>query len=453
MLINFKTKSYSNIIFHFLILKISLLFSQNPIIPNKGVNDPHIRIIDNKAFLAASHDRSISNKTFVMDDWWLWSSENLVDWELEKTLSPEETYIGKPYTKCWASDITKRNGKYYWYFSEANINIGVVVAENPKGPWLDPLGAPLIDEKLTPTKEYDVGIFEDIDCDFFIVFGIWDYYIAKLNDDMISLAEKPKKINIDNPRGPYNLCGTRKEKTTDDKPFIHYYNKKYYLSWGCFYAMSDSLYGPYDFKGSIIESKSFSHGYDSPTWPNGFKQGRHGSFFNWHNQSYFAYCDMSQTGNRYFRDTFISYINYKENGEISPIRVDGQGVGNFDVNKGHINAVEYFKSHGVKKIENPDGSFSISNIEDQDFLIFNKIKGLGDKKHIKFNGLFNHDFKIEARLNSPNGKLIGIYNIKSNETKSEREFEFNQTEETINLCLVFRGDNIDLADLNEISFN
>ena len=134
MLINFKTKSYNNIIFHFLILKISLLFSQNPIIPNKGVNDPHIRIIDNKAFLAASHDRSASNKTFVMDDWWLWSSENLVDWELEKTLSPEETYIGKPYTKCWASDITKRNGKYYWYFSEANINIGVVVAENPKAP-------------------------------------------------------------------------------------------------------------------------------------------------------------------------------------------------------------------------------------------------------------------------------------------------------------------------------
>ena len=62
----------------------------------------------------------------------------------------------------------------------------------------------------------------------------------------------------------------------------------------------------------------------------------------------------------------------------------------------------------INKIENSDGSFSISNIEDKDFLIFNKIKGLSDKKYIKFNGLFNHDFKIEARLNSPDGKLIGI---------------------------------------------
>jgi len=37
--------------------------------------------------------------------------------------------------------------------------------------------------------------------------------------------------------------------------------------------MSDNVYGPYDYKGSIIEQESFAPGYDSPTWPNGFKQG------------------------------------------------------------------------------------------------------------------------------------------------------------------------------------
>ena len=53
---------------------------------------------------------------------------------------------------------------------------------------------------------------------------------------MISLAEKPKKIKIDNPRGPYNLDGLNKENPTDDKPYIHKYRGKFYLSWGCFYA-------------------------------------------------------------------------------------------------------------------------------------------------------------------------------------------------------------------------
>ena len=452
MITKIPRNSLTNLFFFIFIVGYNISLSQNPIIPDKGVNDPHIRIIDDRAYLAASHDRSSKNKTFEMDDWWLWSSDNLVDWHLVKKLSPEETYIDKPYSKCWATDIVKRNDKYYWYFSEANINSGVVMAEDPMGPWIDPLGEPLLKEDLTPTKEYDMGIFEDVDGGFYIVFGIWDYYIAKLNDDMISLAEAPKKITVSNPRGPYNLCGTRKEKTTDDKPFIHYYNKKYYLSWGCFYAISDNVYGPYEYKGSIIESKSFAHGYDSPTWPNGFKQGRHGSFFNWHNQWYFAYCDMSQTGNRYFRDTFISYVNYRENGEIALIRVDGVGVGNFDINKGDINAVEYFKSVGVKKIENTDGTFSISEIGDKDFLVYNKIKGLKGKKHIKFTGKFNHNFKIEARLDSPTGELIGTYNFDHRNKIDEYEFKFLPINDTINLCILFRGEKDKFGDLKKISF-
>jgi len=32
------------------------LIPNNPIIPDRGVNDPHIRIIEGKAYLAASHE-------------------------------------------------------------------------------------------------------------------------------------------------------------------------------------------------------------------------------------------------------------------------------------------------------------------------------------------------------------------------------------------------------------
>lgn len=105
----------SKIILFFLFLVIlgSQTDAQNPIIPNQGANDPHIRIIDGKAFLSASHDRFIDNNKFVMEDWWLWSSDDLVNWELESVLRPEDTYIGMPFSSCWATDIVKRNGKYY----------------------------------------------------------------------------------------------------------------------------------------------------------------------------------------------------------------------------------------------------------------------------------------------------------------------------------------------------
>lgn len=427
----------------------------NPIIPNKGANDPHIRIIDGKAFLAASHDKSIENDKFIMEDWWLWSSDNLVDWKLEIILKPEDTYIGKPYTRCWAPDFVKRNGKFYWYFSEGNEQTGVMVADNIAGPWTDPLGKPLLTTEMTPTHEYDMGIVEDQTGDFYIVFGVWDFYIAKLKEDMISLAEKPHKIKINNPRGPYNLDGQNKERPTDDKPFLHLYKGNYYLSWGCFYAMSDNIYGPYDYKGSIIEKESFAKGYDAPTWPNGFKQGRHGSFFEWHNQWYFAYCDISQTGNRFFRDTFISYVHYKGNGEMAPIRVDGIGVGQYDANNASIEAEDYFKASQINKIENKEGGFEVANIDNGDFLTFPNIYGLEQKTKIEFKVTVLKEVTIEIHHDSPEGKIPASYKLNKPKGKTSSnlyEFNFPAQEGAKSLCFVFKGEKKDLLIFDSFSF-
>lgn len=428
--------------------------ANNPIIPNKGANDPHIRIIDGKAYLSASHDKSADNKKFIMEDWWLWSSEDLVNWKLEYTLKPEETYIGKAFNRCWATDIVKRNGKFYWYFSEGNEQTGVMVGDSPSGPWKDPLHKPLLTSDMTPTHEYDLGIFEDTNGDFYIVFGVWDYYIAKLNKDMISLAEKPRKIQINNPRGPYNPDGLNTKMPTDDKPFLHFHNGHYYLSWGCFYAMADNVYGPFVCKGSIMEKESFAPGYDAPTWPNGFKQGRHGSFFEWHNQCYFAYCDISQTANRYFRDTFISYVHYKDNGEMALIRVDGIGVGEYDADNGAIEAEDFFKASDLVKKENKNGGFSISGINNGDYLTFNNIKGLEGKTKIVFNAHAAKNVEIEIRVGAPSGEIITTCSIKrgNNQKLSNYEFDIPTLSGTQNLCFVFRGEGKNLLEFNSFEF-
>jgi hypothetical protein len=425
-------------------------FAKNPIIPNKGANDPHIRIFNGKAYLSASHDKSIDSKGFSMDNWWMWSSENLVDWKLESILKPEDTYIGKPFSSCWATDIATRNGKYYWYFSEGNQQTGVVVGDSPAGPWKDPLGKPLLSSEMTPTHEYDMGIIQDSAGDYYIVFGVWDYYVAKLNKDMISLSEKPRKIEIKNPRGPYNPDGKNLEKPTDDKPFIHSYNGKYYLSWGCFYAMADNVYGPYNYTGSIIDASSFALGYEKPTWPNGFLQGRHGSFFEFHNQWYFAYCDISQTGNRYFRDTFISYVHYKENGEIALIRVDGIGVGEYDSNQGKIEAEDYFKASGITKKMNPDGGFSVADINEGDFLVFPNIKGLEKKSKIELKTTKVKNVTIQMRNGSPYGKLIASFKL--NNDNDFCQFRLPSLSSVSNLCFVFKGKGSELLKFDSFSF-
>ena len=387
-----------------------------------------------------------------MEDWWLWSSDDLVNWELEYTLEPEETYIGKPFDQCWATDFIKRNGKYYWYFSEGNRQTGVMVGDSPSGPWKDPLGKPLLTEEMTTTDEYDMGIVQDEQGEYYIVFGVWDFYIARLNEDMISLAETPRKIEIINPRGPYNLDGKNIEKPTDDKPFIHFYNGKFYLSWGCFYAMSDHIYGPYDYMGSIIEQESFAPGFDSPTWPTGFKQGRHGSFFEWHGQWYFAYCDISQTGNRYFRDTFISYVYYRENGEIAIIRIDGTGVGEYDANSLPIEAEDFFKASGIKKKEKQTGGFILTDISDNDFLIFPNIAGLESKSGIELNLEAMKQLTIEIRKDNPTGELLASTELFPARTVSALFMDIPNLSTIANICFVFRGSGENLLDFDSFSF-
>lgn len=293
-------------------------FSGNPIIPGLGVCDPHIRIYNDRAYLYATHDKSAQSTKFVMDDWWIWSSDDLVNWKHEWTLRPEETYYGQPDSSCWAVDEMERDGKHYLYFSRGPKNIGVVVSDTPVGPWRDPLGRALLPEGLVPTAIRDPGLFKDDDGECYIVFGTFDFYMARLNRDMISLAEHPRLITIHNPAGP---CAPGK---TDDKPFLHKRNGIYYLSWGCFYSMSDKLYGPYDCKGTLItvENVDPSLHYKHKA----IDHDRHGSFFEWRGQWYFICNEMGVTQNSRFRDSSLCYVSYKSNGEIEPLKITTQGV-------------------------------------------------------------------------------------------------------------------------------
>ena len=430
-------------------------YAQNPIVPNQGLNDPHVRIFKDTAYVYASHDKSIKNDTFIMEDWWVWSSPDLVTWTKRSVLNPRDTYIGEEFSSCWATDVAHKNGKYYWYFSEGNEQTGVVVGDTPVGPWEDPLGKPLLASDLTPTHEYDMAIFEE-NGEHYIIFGVWDFYIAKLNYDMVSLAEKPKKITINNPIGPYNKDGTNTEMPTDDKPFVHKYNGNYYLSWGCFYAMSDNLYGPYDTKDPIINAESFAEGYDAPTWPNGFLQGRHGSFFEWHNQWYFAYCDISQTGNRYFRDTFISYVHYKENGEMAPIRVDGVGVGQYDAKQSKIEAEDYFKAEGFKVKEVGNG-FVIETNANKSYVCFPNINGLykNSKLSLKMAAPNGGQFIIQIRLNSLEGEIIHEENFSIAEKKKvfeNLEIDLKSLNDKEDLYILIEQLNDNVLQLDSFSF-
>ena len=103
-----------------------LAFSANPIVPNVGMADPHGHVFGDKVYVYATHDYSNDNKGFRMDDWWVWSSTNLVDWNKESVVKPSTSIKwDNELTSCWATDAASRNGSYFFYLSAGSDQVGI----------------------------------------------------------------------------------------------------------------------------------------------------------------------------------------------------------------------------------------------------------------------------------------------------------------------------------------
>ncbi|MFI3322384.1 MAG: family 43 glycosylhydrolase [Rikenellaceae bacterium] len=248
------------------------------LLPAHGLTDPHVWIENGRIYLFAGHDTSWRNdKDWIIDSWQIWSSDNLYDWKYESEITPEQTYMGKG-GNCWAGDIIKRGDKYYWYFSNRNTDIGVMVSDRVDGGFKDALGKPLIEAGVTPVHSYDPEVIE-IDGEYYIIFGAGSYYIAKLAEDMISLAEEPKLLHEKN----------------GDKPAMFVYNDLIYLFWDNTYVTSENIYGPYSKKKKYVK-------------------GGHGCSFEWDNQWYtlLENDDISQ----FYRGISLKPLNFDSEGNV-----------------------------------------------------------------------------------------------------------------------------------------
>lgn len=355
---------------------------KNPIIPLRGVCDPHMHVFNDRVWLYASHDAIAGSDHFCMHDWQIWSSADCVQWQLESVIHPEDFFMG-PSDQCWAVDCEERNGKYYYYFSDGNQRTGVGVADSPAGPFRDVLGRPLLDGTLTTTREYDPCVFKDDDGEYYLVFGgpAWcygegcGYFIARLNEDMVSFAETPRPLLVNHP--------------ADDKASLNKWNGRYYLTYGGFFAIADNVYGPYEFKGHTGASID------------------HTSYFEWNGQLFNAITIVDHYG--HYRSSGMCYAHIRDNGDLvtDPLIVE-YGVGQYDSDWNRIEAEWFMKGVNVRKVENRNfPGFSVSCSE-KAVLTYPKVRNLADKAGMSFTAYCNGTGgEIELRLGSENGPLLG----------------------------------------------
>lgn len=156
----------------------------------------------------------------------VFSSDNLVDWTDEGVILDlkKEGEVVWADRNAWAPCIVEKkiNGEYkYFYYFTAAQKIGVAVADNPTGPFVDS-GKPLLykhPKGVEHGQEIDPDVFTDPQTGkSYLYWGNGYMAGAELNDDMISIKENTVKI--------FNIDQTYREGT-----HIIYRNGQYYAMW------------------------------------------------------------------------------------------------------------------------------------------------------------------------------------------------------------------------------
>ncbi|WP_297091855.1 family 43 glycosylhydrolase [uncultured Draconibacterium sp.] len=152
------------------------------------------------------------------------SSENLVDWQDEGVILNLREDVSWASHNAWAPCIIEKKidgeYKYFFYFC-GRQKIGVAVADNPEGPFVD-RGEPLINWKPEGVKggqEIDPDVFTDPKTGkSYLYWGNGYMAGVELNDDMVSLKMETLKVMTP-------------DKTFREGVYVIYRNGTYYFMW------------------------------------------------------------------------------------------------------------------------------------------------------------------------------------------------------------------------------
>ncbi len=319
-----------------------------PLVKNIYTADPSAHVFNGKIYIYPSHD--IENDV-PFDD--LGSHFAMEDYHVLSMNSPEDTQATDhgvalhirdvPWAdkQMWAPDAAEKNGTYYLYFPAKDhdgiFRIGVATSSSPTGPFTPQ------PEAIKGSFSIDPAVLKDDDGDYYMYFGgIWGGQlprwktgtfnaegegpfahlpadnepalcakVARLTDDLLEFAERPKNLIIVDEVGNPLLAGDN-ERRFFEASWMHKYKGKYYFSYStgdthfiC-YAMGDNPYGPFTYKGIVL----------NPVvgWTN------HHSIAEFNNKWYLFYHDSSLSkGVTHLRSVKVTELKYNDDGTIQTI--------------------------------------------------------------------------------------------------------------------------------------
>ena len=272
--------------------------------PNDYMADPSANVFNDRLYIYPSHDRDSGEAFdddgghFQMRDYHVLSLDDVANGEItDHGVILDVDQVEWAEKQMWDNDVIEKNGKYYLVFSAKDYNgvfhLGVAVADKPEGPFI-PKPHP-----IRGSFSIDPCLFKDDDGSIYCYYGgLWggqlQWYsltpqasaneegvvmgpapdkktpmflpadspavpslMAKMSDDMLQFAEAPHPVVILDENGEPLKAGD--PNRFFEASWMHKHKGKYYFSYStgdshylC-YAIGDSPYGPFTFKGVILD--------------------------------------------------------------------------------------------------------------------------------------------------------------------------------------------------------
>ncbi len=237
---------------------------------------------------------------------------------------------------CAAHKVIDGQDKFFLYFCNGGNGVSVLTADDPAGPWTDPLGHGLITRSVPNCANvlwlFDPAVFVDNDGTGYLFFGggvpegkaanPGTVRCVRLGDDMISLACDPQVVEA-----PYVFEDSGINRIGD----TYYYtycsnfntdgNDMGITNGAIQYMTSDSPMGPYTYQGEFFLNPGVFFGLGG---------NNHHSVFTFRGEHYLAYHArvlekaMGITGN--YRSPLINKLKVTEDGALESIPGNLEGV-------------------------------------------------------------------------------------------------------------------------------
>lgn len=316
-------------------------YLSKPLVTHIYTADPSAHVFKGKIYIYPSHDieagipENDNGDHFDMRDYHILSLDKIGGKVTDHGVALDIKNIPWAGRQLWAPDAAYKNGTYYLYFPVKDkqdiFRIGVATSKSPVGPFKAAANP------IKGSYSIDPAVFTDTDGKSYMYFGgIWGGQlqrwrtgkydangaepkdnepaigprVARLSANMLNFAEPVKEIKILGKDGKALLTGNHDQRFFEAS-WMFKRKGKYYFTYSTGdthfinYAIGSSPYGPFKYKGVILNPVQ--------GWTN------HQSIVDFKGKTYLFYHDTELSGKTHLRNVKVTELKFNADGSIITI--------------------------------------------------------------------------------------------------------------------------------------